>query len=133
RPELVNLGDDPTVQAAAPVADRAAGKARELFDILYFGRPQGGDAAVGEIGLVVEGSGIAEIVRQLELGGKAESVAVVEDRHLSAGGCICGGVVSLTLTRIGGARAVNAQADAGVNGFALAGRGLEFFGFDVDG
>ena len=39
RPQFVDLGDDSTVQAAAPGGDPAAGKAGKAFDISYFCRP----------------------------------------------------------------------------------------------
>ncbi len=57
--------DDAAMQAAAPEGDATSGKPREMFDIFDLGRAQSGDAAIGEISLIVEGSGIAEIARQL--------------------------------------------------------------------
>ncbi len=111
------LATTAAVQAAAPGGDPAAGEAGEAFDIFHFGRAQRGDAAIGEIALIVEGSGIAKIARQLELGGEADAVAVVEDGH---GGGRRSGLFRKILIRgcVVRARAVNAQADAGVNGFA---------------
>ena len=124
RPELVHLGDDATVQAAAPGGDAASGKAGEAFDIFYFGGGQRGDAAIGEVSLIVEGAGIAEIARELELGGEADAVAVVEDWNGCGGRVRFGGFFRGCVVR---ARAVDVQADAGVNGFALACCGLNDF------
>ena len=78
-PELVHLGDDASVQAIAPVGDPVSRKAGQAFDIFHFGRGQRGDAAIGEVSLIVEGSGIAEIAREFELGREMDAVAVVED------------------------------------------------------
>ena len=59
----------------------AASEAGKVFDILYFGGAEGGDAVVGEIALIVEGAGIAKIAWQLELGREPDAVAVMKERH----------------------------------------------------
>jgi hypothetical protein len=76
---LVHLGNHAAVQAAAPGGDAASRKAGQAFDIFYFGRGQSGYAAIGEVSLIVKGSGVAEIAREFEFGGEADAVAVVED------------------------------------------------------
>jgi len=130
-PEFMHFGDDCAVQVVAPGSDAVAGEAGETFDILYFGGGQRGDAMVGEIALVVEGTGIAKIARQLEFGGNADAVAVMQDRQGGGAGRIrFGGFFGSRIIR---ARAINAEADAGVYGCALARLGLHLFGFEVDG
>ena len=82
------------------------------------------DAAIREIALIVECAGITEIARHLELGREANAVAVVEYRHEGAGaGRDCLG--QFFGSRIVWTRAINAQADAGLNGLAVVGSRLD--------
>ena len=46
--------------------------------IFRFRRAQGGDAVRGQVALIVEGSGIAEIARELQFDWEAEAFAVME-------------------------------------------------------
>src|SRR6202140_4925995 len=84
---------------------------------------------VGKIALIIEGARIAEISRPFELGGEADTLAVVKERHGRDGRGL--GVLFLNCTVR--ARTINAQAYARVDGFGLSRCCLDLFGFEVDG
>ncbi|HEV2691131.1 MAG TPA: hypothetical protein VGV35_21390 [Bryobacteraceae bacterium] len=111
------------VQAAAPPSEAAAEKARKPFDIFHFGRAQCRDVAIGKIGAVVESAGIAKISRRPKLGGETDAVAVMQERHRADRGDDFFGI------RVW---AINAQADAGMDGFSPAFRRFHLFRFDVN-
>src|SRR6202140_2330636 len=129
RPELMHLRNDPAVQATSPERHAAAGKTRKAFDILYFGRAQRGDVLVGKIALIIEGARIAKISRPFELGGEADTLAVVKDRHNSSGIGLGFFFLNCTVRT----RTINAQAYARVDGFGLSRFCLDLFGFEVTG
>src|ERR1700686_2123123 len=117
------------VDETSPERHAAAGKTRKAFDILYFGRAQRGDVVVGKIALIIEGARIAKISRPFELGGESDTLAVMKDRHGRDGRSL--GVLFPNCTV--GARTINAQAYAGVDGFGLSRCCLDLFGFEVNG
>ena len=80
-PERVHLGNDAGVNAGAPEFEAAADEAGEQLHVFSFRGAQGRDAVRGEVALIVEGSGIAEVARQLQLDGQAEAFAVAEEAH----------------------------------------------------
>src|SRR5579859_7145438 len=124
RPELVNLGDNSAVETAAPGGDAAAIETWEWFDGIGFRRGEGGDPPIGEIGLIVEGSGIAEVVRESEFGVEADAVAVAEFVLGIGGGVSWSSVVW--------ARGIDAEVDARMDVDGLSRVGLELFGFNVE-
>jgi len=89
RPEGVDFGDDAGVNAASPAFYASSSKAGEHLYLFGVRGPKRGDADCGQIALVVEGSGIAEIARQLQLDGKPEAFAVAEKVH-GRRGCLVG-------------------------------------------
>src|ERR1700686_4423915 len=84
---------------------------------------------VGKIALIIEGARIAEISRPFELGGEADTLAVVKERHGRDGRGL--GVLFLNCTVR--ARTINAQAYARVDGFGLSRCCLDLFGFEAGG
>ena len=75
RPECVHFGDDAGVNAGSPEFDAAADEAGQKFHVLSLGGAQRRNAVCGEITLIVEGPGITEIARQLQLDGKPDALA----------------------------------------------------------
>ena len=127
----MHLFGDSAVQPAAPGSEPVAGESGQQFDVFRFSRGQRGDAAVAEIGPVVEGSGIAEIVRQFEFGGETDALPVVEGRNGVAGGG-AGRVRAPFSRRVDYARAVNAEVNSGMNVGDFTGCSLDLLGFDID-
>jgi len=51
------------------------------LNVLGFGGGEGGDAVRGEVALIVEAAGIAEVAREFEFDGKAKALSVEEEAH----------------------------------------------------
>jgi hypothetical protein len=57
----VYSGDDAGVDASAKKFETVAGEAGEQLDVLSFRGAECGDSVGGQVALIVEGSGIAEV------------------------------------------------------------------------
>ena len=78
RPQGVYFGDDAGVNFCAPEFEAVSGETGKEIDILGFSRGKRGDAVLRQVSFVIEGSGIMEVSRELELGGEMNALAVVE-------------------------------------------------------
>ena len=116
RPERMDFGNDAGVNAGAPEFDAAAREAGEELYVFGFRGTQGRDAVGGEVSLIVEGTGIAEVAGQFQFEGKADALAIMEEAH-------------------GGRRMVfvDPEAHAGMHGNSRAVFCDDLFGFDVEG
>src|SRR5580658_3922599 len=110
----MHFGDDAGVDAGSPEFETAAREAGKQLHVFGVRRARSGDAARGQVSLIVECAGIAEIAWQLQLDGKAEAFAVVEEAHLSRSRC------------------VDSEAHAGMDGNSCACVGYDFFGRHIE-
>src|SRR5208283_4021827 len=85
-PKGVDVSDDAGVNAGAVELKTAAGESGQELHIFIFRGAQRRDAVGGEVALVVEGSGIAEVARHPQLDGKPDAFTVVQKAH-GWGGC----------------------------------------------
>lgn len=80
-PKRVHVGDDAGVNAGSPEFETVSGETGEQLYVLSFGGRQRADAVCGQITLIVESSGIAEVAREFQLDWKANAFAITEKAH----------------------------------------------------
>ena len=78
----------------------ASGKSRKQFHLCRLGRAKKRNSVFGEVAFVVKSTRIAEIVRPIELGGEADSLAVA--KFANGEGRVCLAVEARTNARVRG-------------------------------